>query len=266
MRIANVSAQTDFRGEEFRRRVSRLRCFWDAGTGSQERHPLGGWCCHLLSVAGKTTGPGPSSRSGGSQVLGCGSEPRKVGLGPPGACSLVGTAVQNLHLLRGSPPGSGASITFHNHLTTEVLGVCTYLNTNTEWEERGGDSQILGFTSSDYRGFILVSIANRDQIKYFSKQGAQVSSWALLTLWGAGQHSWPPPLDARHTAVKVTTDIPSQQPGDCTGIETLAMGNYLCYWGQMPFPARKSSTLLMPVASLESLVLLPVRSPPSGPG
>lgn len=70
------------------------------------------------------------------------------GLRPPGACSLVGKAVQNLHLFRGSPPGSGASITFHNHLTTEILGGCTYLNTNTEWEERGGDSQILGFTPS----------------------------------------------------------------------------------------------------------------------
>lgn len=30
------SPQTDFRGEEFRRRVSRLRCFWDAETGSQK--------------------------------------------------------------------------------------------------------------------------------------------------------------------------------------------------------------------------------------
>lgn len=50
------------------RRVSRLRCFWDAGTGSQEHHPLGGLCCHLVAVAERAAGPGPISLSGGPQV------------------------------------------------------------------------------------------------------------------------------------------------------------------------------------------------------
>lgn len=94
---AAVSALTDFRGEESRRRVSRLRCFWDAGTGSQDLLPAGGLCCHPVAAAGRATWPAPQL-SVEPRCWDLAVNTTKGRPGSPGAWGPVGKAGRNLHL------------------------------------------------------------------------------------------------------------------------------------------------------------------------